>query len=117
MTITDKAGRQVERRLKTRGGLAAFHPDGERIALVGRDGRVQLWNIEAGTPESERFPGGFPGAEAALLAFSPDGGVIAAGHPWGLRLWDVDRWAPLGERFAVGKAMPVELYYDRRRGG
>lgn len=95
------------RALETRAGAVAFHPDGRHIAVVGRDGRLRLWQIDPTAP-ADPLPSGFPPKGASTIAFGPDGGVLAsfgwdARYGWepGFVLWDVARWAPIGEPIPV----------------
>ena len=74
------------------GGLTAavFSPDGSRLAIAPRDrGGVEIWN--PATVERERTLAG-EGGPVAEIAFSPEGGLVAAafasGRPGGgVRVW------------------------------
>jgi WD40 repeat protein len=64
----------------------AFAPEGKRLASGGYDGSVRLWNVETGKPVvglPMRPPGrglsAEPGPAILSVAFSPDGGLVAAG--------------------------------------
>jgi WD40 repeat protein len=94
--------------LATRSSAIAFHPDGKRVALLARDGRLRYWDIGRGAPVGDLLPSGFPPKGVSTIAFSPDGHLIAA-YGWdgrygwdpGFVLWDVARWAPIGEPIPV----------------
>jgi WD40 repeat protein len=70
----------------------AFSPDGRLLAVVGKDGRITLWNTR--TLRSEGELRGLR-ADAQALAFSPDGRLLAAAEalfePPRMRVWDVRR--------------------------
>ncbi|MCS6843955.1 MAG: hypothetical protein NZ528_06470 [Caldilineales bacterium] len=77
------------------GHTAAIHalavsPDGRWLASADEVGRVWLWNVDAGQPETSfDTPGG---REISSLAFGPDGRQLALGGIDGdLWLWDVER--------------------------
>jgi WD40 repeat protein len=82
----------------------AFSPgDGKRVASVGRDGAVQLWDTAAGRLE-RKFLG--HDSEATCLAFSPTGDVLATGGGTGLlrgeiKLWDVKTGKLRREHFGL----------------
>jgi WD40 repeat protein len=66
----------------------AFSPDGKKLASVGRDQSVRLWDVTTGKLEKSLY-----GHEDTVyrVAFSPDGGQLAtvsADHT--LRFWDAE---------------------------
>src|SRR5262249_15344165 len=77
----------------------AFHPDGTRIALAGRDRAVWLWDPVSGQ-EVARLPGHT--SYVWSLAFSPDGQTLVSGSgDTSVRLWDTE---PLRERYQARRA-------------
>lgn len=75
-------------------GSLSFSPDGMTLAIGYLEGRLQLWDL--GAEKLSRELEGFQG-EVLDLAFSPDGGTLAAvfGYPdFAIQLWSVAR----GER-------------------
>lgn len=55
----------------------AFHPNGDRLASVGQDGIIRLWNVEEPSRHLDEFVSHIGPLWA--IAFSPDGEWLAAG--------------------------------------
>ena len=60
-----------------------FSPDGTLLAVYGRHGRIQVWDIAA----HFKFPIFVENVRS--LAFSPDSTLLALGHSDGIVLWNV----------------------------
>ncbi|MBL8794512.1 MAG: PD40 domain-containing protein [Planctomycetia bacterium] len=70
------------------GGQLLFSPDGRTVAARGADGQVRLYGTATGTGRPlGQMPAGQ--AERTLLAFSPDGRLLAWQEKNTVRLWDV----------------------------
>jgi WD40 repeat protein/serine/threonine protein kinase len=86
-------------------GTLAFAPDGRRIASA-HNGNVRIWDPRTGE-ELHRLPGRHDLLAHIGLAFSPDGGVLAASSADGIsvNIWDTRTWAT--RQVLKGHATPV----------
>ena len=76
-------------------GSVAFHPNGQLLASRDREA-VHLWDLATGR-EIHRFNVPSDWWRDTRLAFSPDGGLLAAGCAnREIRLWDVNRQTEIG---------------------
>jgi WD40 repeat protein len=64
-------------------------PDGNTLASSGWDKTCKLWDVSSIGLAGALSVGDREWFEA--LAFSPDGSILATGHPDSIRLWDVKR--------------------------
>lgn len=65
-------------------------PDGKKLAALGYDGMVTVWDLPTGEQE-ERFPGGDLGYDGGTLAISPDSSKLAIGLQGKIRIVDLSR--------------------------
>jgi WD domain, G-beta repeat len=73
----------------------AFSPTTPSLAVSGAtDGRVKVWTVRNGmmTPEGHTLTGG---SGRNIVAFSPDGTLLAVGQVGGVQLVDVTTWMPV----------------------
>jgi WD40 repeat protein len=86
----------------------AYSPDGTRLASIGADGMVKIW--EPGTGELLLTLDGGLAEPGYSLAFSPDGGLLAAGYVTHVLLWDPSS----GEMIAglSGQSVGTEIGYN-----
>jgi eukaryotic-like serine/threonine-protein kinase len=96
----------------------AFHPDGKHLASAGADRKVRVWHWETGR---EVFTGPC-GADhnsgtAYCLAFSPDGGRLAAGSDGAVNVWKWENRQPAFPplRGHAKKGISVAFSPDGRR--
>ncbi|MCX4746073.1 serine/threonine-protein kinase [Kitasatospora sp. NBC_01287] len=111
------------------GNAVALSPDGRLLAL-GRSGRgcvgkVQVWEVGSGKLLASLVVG--PGAASVTsavmcVAFSPDGGVLAAGYGSdqqnGVQLWDTASFTPVAtfalDRTELGGVLSLSFSADGR---
>ncbi len=60
------------------GGMLAWHPDGQHLASWQHDGRLVLWDCQAGTSEPLREPVGHRGFPGHRMAWSGSGMLAVA---------------------------------------
>jgi WD40 repeat protein len=93
LVVWEVGSGKILRRFRVPWGMCsfAFSPDGNSLVSADPVGQVQLWDIDTGK-ELRRFPG--RGAcEHPVLAFSPDGKLLAVTGEMSpvLHVWDVTK--------------------------
>jgi len=117
--LWDVATRHILARLTNGNGSApvdnvAFSPDGKRLAVGSADGTLRLWDMATRRLLGQPLTDGL-GAVAGL-AYSPDGGALAAGQGRAVVLWDIATRRPLGQPLsgAAGTVTSVAFSPDGR---
>ena len=82
----------------------AFSPDGSRLASVGADGSVLLWDAANGNHVGQLFQHGSGRVEAVELG--PDGRLLVTAGELGARTWDAETGAP-GPTLGPGRVVNV----------
>jgi WD domain, G-beta repeat len=103
----------------------AFEPNGQIMVTGGTDGRVKVWRVsgQTFTPEGHVFMGtGF-----GMVAFSPDGSLLAIGRVGGIDILDTSTWSVLrtltvgstvyGVAFSPDQTKVISLDKDTSRTG
>jgi WD40 repeat protein len=72
----------------------SFSPDGARLASLGSDGKMRLWDVSGRKPLGEALPTvapeQLPSVRGGTLSFSVDGRFLLAPSDQGLTAWTVD---------------------------
>jgi WD40 repeat protein len=64
-----------------------FAPDGKLLVGGARDGRIRVWEVASGREQADLD---WQSGKVHDLAFSPDGGTVAAACSKGVVVWDAD---------------------------
>jgi hypothetical protein len=70
---------------------AAFSPTNSQLFVTGgADGRIKVWQIANGTATATGKV--LTGTGVGVVAFSPDGTLLAVGRVGGIEIWNVANW-------------------------
>lgn len=84
--------------------LAEFSPDGRHL-LLERRGRIEIWNLESGSPSGTI---GEEGASVNCMAFRGESGRLIAGYGDGtVRLWNFETRELIKEIKAHGESVEI----------
>jgi WD40 repeat protein len=109
-TIADAATGKVIRTLpiQTVGLALAFTPDGEKLAMIGRDGFLRLWSAgSVGDEAQDLWKVRIQRGQKGTIAVSPDGKLIAASSSGMVKIVDTTDGS---EVFAVGSLFEYGLF-------
>jgi WD40 repeat protein len=92
----------------------AFHPSGEKVATVGKNGEAQFWSVTTGMRDGK--PVQHP-PEVTTVAFLRDGETVLTGGVDGqVRFWDLKTRTEAGQRLDhPGEVMWLSLSHDGSR--
>ena len=68
----------------------AISPDGQLVATGGDDGRVKIWRFDGFNLNPEGHV--LPGTGYGIVAWSPDGSLLAAGWQGGIDIYNTSSW-------------------------
>jgi WD40 repeat protein/serine/threonine protein kinase len=93
----------------------AFHPDGRRVVIVGRDRTARVWEVASGKAMTPPLKAEEPGDGAYRAIFSPDGGLLLTRTNKRFRIWDAATGEPITPLIEPKKLLTVVFSPDGRR--